>query len=1061
MKSLSPVRRNCAFVIVATALMVASPLSNATAQSAAKPTSGKAKARSAPAEPTTPYVAATVSPSGKKILSVNDYAKWRNIDNALISSDGKWVSYGLRFTNTSQADSKPELHIYNQATGRDQTIANATNASFSPDSRFIVYQVDMPAARGGRGGGRGNAGAPLDSTVAPPTTPPTVVPPTSPPVIPPVVDSANPPGVNPGQPNATTGRGGTPPANGALRRFELRELATGRTQAWQDMQSAIFSPTSSHLLMRRRAANAPAPGGGGRAGGAGGGGGGGGAGGGAGAAFANASGNTPHGTDALLLDLATTRSQFLGSVGEISFNKKGDLLAYTVDATGRDGNGLFLLDMQNGRTEVLDNDARNYNHLTWTEDGTGVAVLKARDVDKMREHDNALIAFPNVRASLSNVEAGPARLEPSTQGFPKGFVISDRASLVWSGDNKRVFLGIIAQGVAMDTARHSADSVPDVDVWRTQDERIQSVQITRIEADRNFTYREGFDVSANKYVPLTDSTMRDLELSPEGKWAVGRDTRGFISDYKRPAADIYRVNTTTGERTLMLKAQLTGSSVFGISPDGTSYLYWKDNKFQTYNLDAATTKTIAATAPVNFVDMEYDHPGPKPSYGIAGYTSDGQNIIAQSRYDLWLLPLNAATPARSLTNGIATKDEVHYRYVRTDPIDPLAPRSPAARGIDLTKPITLSAYGEYTKKDGFYELNEGKLRQIVYEDVSFSTPVKAAKADQYLFTRQTFAEFPDLRTSNADFKASKKISNANPQQADFAWGHRVLFDFKNKDGLRLQGILALPDDYKPGEKRPMMVNFYEANSQNMHHYSAPSFLTGMGSSPVEAVSRGYITMLPDVHFHTGSSHSDMLDCVEAATRKVIEMGYADPKHIGVNGHSYGGEGAAFIGTRSRLFAAVGMGAGVTDLFTDFSQSWGWSYQVAGGSGANGNDYYLYGQGRWGVSPWDNPDLYHFESALTHVREVTQPFLIMHGTADPTVSFSEGMNFYNALRYNNKDATLLAYIGEGHGLRGLANRRDLTIRFFQYFDHYLKGAPAPKWMTEGVPFMVKNMARDPG
>ena len=62
--------------------------------------------------------------------------------------------------------------------------------------------------------------------------------------------------------------------------------------------------------------------------------------------------------------------------------------------------------------------------------------------------------------------------------------------------------------------------------------------------------------------------------------------------------------------------------------------------------------------------------------------------------------------------------------------------------------------------------------------------------------------------------------------------------------------------------------------------------------------------------------------------------------------------------------------------------------MPGGSGANGNDYYLYGQGRWGFSPWDKPDVYHFESALTHVPEVTAPFLIMHGTADPTVSFQK-------------------------------------------------------------------------
>ena len=116
---------------------------------------------------------------------------------------------------------------------------------------------------------------------------------------------------------------------------------------------------------------------------------------------------------------------------------------------------------------------------------------------------------------------------------------------------------------------------------------------------------------------------------------------------------------------------------------------------------------------------------------------------------------------------------------------------------------------------------------------------------------------------------------------------------------------------------------------------------------------------------------------------------------------------------------------------------------------------MYGQGRWGFSPWDKPDVYRFESAITHAPEVTAPILIMHGTADPTVSFAEGMNFYNALRYNNKVSYMLAYPGEGHGLRGLANRKDLTIRYFEFFNHYLKDAPAPKWMTEGVPFIKKG------
>jgi dipeptidyl aminopeptidase/acylaminoacyl peptidase len=554
--------------------------------------------------------------------------------------------------------------------------------------------------------------------------------------------------------------------------------------------------------------------------------------------------------------------------------------------------------------------------------------------------------------------------------------------------------------------------------------------------------------------------MRDLELSPDGRWAVGRDTRAYISDYERARADIYRVNTSTGERTLMLKAHLTQGGTFGISPNGKHYLFWKDSKFQDYDLDAATSKTLGAGAP-SFVDVTHDNPGPRPSYGITGYTSDAQGVIVQHRYDLWLLPLDGMSPARNITNGEGTKGEIAFRVVRTETADPMAPRAQRdGRAIDLSKPVTLSAYGEYTKKAGFFELSAGSLKPIVYDEASYSTPTKAAKGDRFMFTRQTFAEFPDLRIGGANFAESKKITDANPQQAEFVWGRRVLFDYKLKDGTRAQGILALPEDYKPGEKRPMIVSFYEKNSQNMHRYSAPSYIGGMGSLPMEAVSRGYLTMMPDVYFRTGSSHSDMLEAVETATKKVIEMGYVDPKKIAVHGHSYGGEGAAFIGTRSKMFAAIGMGAGVTDLTSDFSQSWGWSYQVSGGSGANGNDYYLYGQGRWGFSPWDKPEVYRFESALTHAPEAVAPFLIMHGTADPTVSFSEGMNFYNALRYNKKNAVMLAYPGEGHGLRGLANRKDLTIRYFQFFDHYLKGSPAPKWMTDGVPFLVKDTMKEP-
>jgi dipeptidyl aminopeptidase/acylaminoacyl peptidase len=970
--------------------------------------------------------------TAKKALTIDDYTKWRSIAGQEISGDGKWVAYTLQLTNTVPSESKPILHLLNLETMAEVTVADATDPTFSADSMWLAYQVDPGAAQRARAG-RGGSGGPG-------ATEPGGIPATVP---------QN--GTAGSQPNPTARTEVTPSI--PPRRVELRNLVTGAVRSWQDIGTFAFSAKSTHLFLRRRGSET-APSAGRR---------------GAGmqppggtsqAAGASGGATGPRGVDVVLLDLRTGRHQLLGSVSDIAFNRTGELLAYSVDAAVKDVNGLFVFDTRNGRVTPFDNDAKSYSRLAWNEEGNGLAVLRGSEVEKMREKDNVLLAFPDVAAVLKDGAAAPTPvvLDPGKAvGFPKGWVISDRAPLAWSEDNKRVFFGMKEQVAAPDTSRKTTDEAPDVDVWNTADERVQSVQMVRATQDRNFTFRQALDVSAKQFVKLADETMKNLEIAPDGKWAVGYDTRGYILDKKLPAADVYRVNTATGERTLIVKGQLTGSHTFGISPHGTHFLYWKDNRFQAYDLEANATRTLGAATPVSFVDLEYEYPGPKPSYGIAGYTGDGKAVIVNHRYDLWLLPLDGSTPT-NLTGGLGSKNETRFRLVRTAPEDLTVPRAVGPRGtFDLSKPITLSAYGEWTKKAGFYELAAGRMKELVYEDAMFSTPVKARTADRFLFTRQTFVEFPDLRVSGPSFADSKKITDANPQQKDFLWGHRVLFDYKNKDGVRLQGILAVPDDYKPGERRPMIVMFYEKNSQTMHVYTPPVYLVSMGRMPVQAVSDGYLTMLPDVHFRTGSSHSDMLECVEAATRKVIELGYADPKRIGVSGHSYGGEGAAYVGTMSKMFAAVGMGAGVVDLYNDFNQNWGWSYQFQGGSGDTAFDYYLYSQGRWGFSPWDQPDRYHNESALTHAPQVTAPFLIMHGTADPTVGFINGIAFYNALRYNGKTAVLLAYPGEGHHLGGIANQKDLTVRFFEFFDHYLKGAPAPKWLTEGTPYLKKDGA----
>jgi hypothetical protein len=91
----------------------------------------------------------------------------------------------------------------------------------------------------------------------------------------------------------------------------------------------------------------------------------------------------------------------------------------------------------------------------------------------------------------------------------------------------------------------------------------------------------------------------------------------------------------------------------------------------------------------------------------------------------------------------------------------------------------LSAYGEWTKKSGYYEWANGKLKEHVYEDASYGNPVKALKADVLLFTRQTFVEFPDLRVSGPGSGGTGSISWTTPCESSPVGGVPTFVEFRN------------------------------------------------------------------------------------------------------------------------------------------------------------------------------------------------------------------------------------------------------------------------------------------
>jgi dipeptidyl aminopeptidase/acylaminoacyl peptidase len=81
---------------------------------------------------------------------------------------------------------------------------------------------------------------------------------------------------------------------------------------------------------------------------------------------------------------------------------------------------------------------------------------------------------------------------------------------------------------------------------------------------------------------------------------------------------------------------------------------------------------------------------------------------------------------------------------------------------------------------------------------------------------------------------------------------------------------------------------------------------------------------------------------------------------------------------------------------------------------------------------------------------------MHNDNDGAVPWYQGIELFTALRRMNKPVWMLVYNNEEHNLAKWPNRVDLSIRMMQFFDHYLKGTPAPEWMKKGIPAIEKGI-----
>jgi len=756
--------------------------------------------------------------------------------------------------------------------------------------------------------------------------------------------------------------------------------------------------------------------------------------------------DAPKGTDLLLYHLSTKKSFNLGNVSEYAFNKAGSLLAYTIDANGQNGNGVFIRDMKTGITTALDNDKATYKSLNWNEDGTAFALLKANKNDKYKDEVFSVIGINKINGDLTNkiIYSG---IEDSN--FPKEMGINTNATPYWSDDQSTLFFGINTLAKKEDKKADSTKAKPEVKkddiekpdmiIWNWQDKRLQSAQQTQETRDKSFSYTSAYRLADKKFMQLADSNMRSVTVAPKQLYAIGYDNSNYELAGNldgQSYTDVYLIDLKTGsKKSLFQKMYATNGGRLSLAPNGKMASYYVDGVFYSINLENGQISNLTGNIKSSFVDELDDHNVVKPATQNWGWTADSKFALIKDNYDLWKISADGKNVIALTDNWKAKKGQVANRLrIYQD-----------EKGTDLSKDQYFSVFNAKDKKAGIAILPAGKskISVLFMDDNAYGGFTKAENGNVFAYTKSNYQQAPVYYASaNTSLTAPKQVNTNTPDQAKYAWSAGVkLIDYVSANGDTLQAALYLPAGYQPGKAYPTITYIYERLTDDLNTYTMPGFPSG-GFNKALYTSNGYAVLMPDIKYKLNDPGMSAVACVVPAVKAAIATGIVDEKNVAIHGHSWGGYQTSFLITQTNIFKAAAAGAPLTNMISMYSLIY-WN------SGGTNQAIFEASQGRLTPGYWDNWDAFARNSPVYHIKKVQTPLLLLHNDKDGAVDFTQGIEYYNGLRRLNKPVVMITYKGENHGIAKLPNRKDYAVRMMEYFDYMLKGKPAPDWWSKGV------------
>ncbi|MDF2851274.1 MAG: peptidase [Sphingobacterium multivorum] len=748
-----------------------------------------------------------------------------------------------------------------------------------------------------------------------------------------------------------------------------------------------------------------------------------------------------------LYDLNSGDSVQFSSVDQYEWNKNGSKIVFSKKTDSKDSlskeSGVYLYEIATKKLKKISNGKGNYKNFKFDESGNQLAYLGDLSNEK------ALLKNYNLYYYANGIDTAQYLATKTSNGIPKDWAVSGDGDIRFSKNGEKLFFGIAPIPRVRDTTLVDFEHAK-VDVWNWQDDYLQPMQLVNLKKDlaRNF-----LAVTYPKYnrniIPLTDQTFNSTALTPDGneEYILARTDFGkrIASQWEGSTRDdIYLVSTKTGNKELIL-SNFSGNAI--LSPDAKYIVYFDQDKgsWNSYQVSSKKKTVLNDGIPASFADEENDMPTAAQGYGMAAWSPDFKGIYVNSRYDIWYFNLDGSNKS-ILTNGYGAASQTTFRYL---PLKREEDREQATT-LDYKKGGFLTSFDNKTKESGFYQFKgqHNDPKSLLVEAKTFRNISSSADQQTILYSKEDYMNSPNIYTNTIKFKDELQLSNINQQQANYNWGTAELVHWTTPEGNQAEGILYKPENFDPAKKYPIIAYFYEKLSDGLYTYQPPAPTPSRLNIPY-FVSNEYLVFAPNISYKTGHPGKSAEEYINSGMRYLAQNAWVDSTKMGIQGQSWGGYQVAHLITRTNMYAAAWTGAPVVNMTSAYG---GIRWQ----SGMSRQFQYEHTQSRIGKTLWEAPELYIENSPLFHLDKVKTPVVIMANDNDGAVPWYQGIEMFTALRRLNKPVWMLNYNGDEHNLMLRQNRKDIQIREQQFFDHFLKGAPAPSWMKKGVPATEKGI-----